>query len=102
MIPRQISRVYFAVGKDRIDGEDDDDQDGEEGESEEMLSQIEEGILDVFGNIYLNRHLIYNILELAVVRLVPELAESGVAELLADRGVVVERREPDDDGAGSG
>ena len=112
LIPRTVARVFFAVkddNSDRADREDDVD-DEEERECEEMLIQIEEGILDVFGNSYVNRHLVYNILELVLVRLVPELGESGVAELLAERGVVIAGKDSDvddDDGndedvAGSG
>jgi hypothetical protein len=92
LVPRPVARVYFAVKDDiryRVDREDEDDDDDDEREYEEMITQLEEGILDVFGNSYMNRHLAYNILELVVVRLVPELGERGVAELLAERGVVV-------------
>ena len=90
-MPRPIARVYFAVKddvSDRAKGKDDNDN-NEEREFEDMITQIEEEILDVFGNSYMNRHLVYNILELVVVRLVPELVESGVTELLAERGVVL-------------
>lgn len=52
-----------------------------------MISQIEE-MLDIFGNPYMNKHLVYNIAELVLVRLVPEMAESTAGELLAERGVV--------------
>jgi hypothetical protein len=67
--------VYFNVDADK-EGED------------EMLRQVEE-ILDVFGDVYCNKHLVYNILELVIVRLVPELRESTPSELLSERGVLV-------------
>jgi hypothetical protein len=67
--------VYFNVDSDK-DGED------------EMIRQVEE-ILDVFGDAYLNKHLVYNILELVIVRLVPELGESTPSELLSERGVAL-------------
>lgn len=70
-----MSRVYFNVDSDK-DGED------------EMIRQVEE-ILDVFGDAYLNKHLVYNILELVIVRLVPELGESTPSELLSERGVAL-------------
>jgi len=35
--------------------------------------QIEDSILDVFGDEYLNRHLLYSVLECVVVRIVPEM-----------------------------
>ena len=51
-----------------------------------MIGQVEE-ILDVFGDAYLNKHLVYNILELVVIRVVPELGESTPSEILSERGV---------------
>ncbi|ROT40399.1 hypothetical protein SODALDRAFT_247356, partial [Sodiomyces alkalinus F11] len=44
-----------------------------------------EGILDVFSDEYCNRHLLYGVLELILVRLMPELADKGVADLLDER-----------------
>jgi hypothetical protein len=75
LVPPLVSRVYFNVDADK-EGED------------EMLRQVED-ILDVFGDVYCNKHLVYNILELVVVRLVPELGESTPSELLSERGVLV-------------
>ncbi|KAM0334205.1 hypothetical protein ACHAQA_001226 [Verticillium albo-atrum] len=54
-------------------------------EDERVLREIEEGILDVFSDEYCNKHLMYGILELILVRLMPELAEKGVAELWEER-----------------
>lgn len=34
---------------------------------------------------YLNRHVAYQVLELVVVRVLPEIAESGVSELMERR-----------------
>jgi len=41
--------------------------------------------LDVFGDAYLNKHLLYAIVELLLVRLVPEVGQSGVGELMEAR-----------------
>lgn len=49
------------------------------------LSEIETGIVDIFSDAYCNKHLVYGILELVLVRLVPELAEKGVGELWEER-----------------
>ncbi|KAJ8124496.1 hypothetical protein O1611_g9144 [Lasiodiplodia mahajangana] len=49
------------------------------------LSEIEADIVDIFSDAYCNKHLIYGILELVLVRLVPELAEKGVGELWEER-----------------
>lgn len=50
-----------------------------------IISEIEAGILDVFSDPYCNKHLMYGVLELVLVRLVPELAEKGVVELWEER-----------------
>lgn len=51
----------------------------------DVLAAIETDILDVFGDPYCNKHLMYGALELILVRLMPELAEKGVAELWEER-----------------
>lgn len=48
------------------------------------MKEIEE-VLGMFGDSYLNKHLIYGVVELIVVRLVPEMGEKGVVELLGER-----------------
>ena len=58
-------------------------------DEEEMEHAVEEDVLDVFGSSYMNKHLIYGILELVIVRLVPELAEKTPGELLAERGIEI-------------
>lgn len=70
LIPSVIARHYWAT----------DDE-------EEILEQIEADILDVFGDRYMNKHLMYGMLELILVRLIPELESIGMGELLAERGV---------------
>lgn len=57
----------------------------EEEEEERILCEIESGVLDVFGDAYCNKHLVYGIVELVLVRLMPELTERGVIELLEER-----------------
>ncbi|KAL8736874.1 MAG: hypothetical protein Q9181_002240 [Wetmoreana brouardii] len=43
--------------------------------------------LDVWSDAYLNKHLAYSVLELVIVRLLPEMGEKGVRELMEMRGV---------------
>jgi hypothetical protein len=59
--------------------------DEEQQEEERILTEIEEGILDVFSDEYCNRHFLYGVLELVLVRLMPELSEKGIAELWEER-----------------
>lgn len=57
------------------------------GLSRQQLIQEVEGELDVWGDAYLNKHLAYQILELVVVRVLPEMGEKGVKELMEARGI---------------
>lgn len=73
-----------AVGSSNVSTEqqkqkvvDDDD--------EHIISEIETEILDVFSDAYCNKHLMYSALELILVRLMPELATTGVVELWEER-----------------
>lgn len=58
---------------------------GEDPEIERVLDDIETGFLDIFSDPYCNKHLLYSLLELVIVRLMPELAERGVVDLLEER-----------------
>jgi hypothetical protein len=51
------------------------------------LETIESDILALFADEYCNKHLVFAIIELVLVRLLPELRERSVGELLEDRGV---------------
>jgi hypothetical protein len=52
-----------------------------------LLATIETEILDLFADEYCNKHLIYSIIETALTKLLPELSERSVTELMEDRGV---------------
>jgi hypothetical protein len=66
LIPAKIQDIYFGPGIER------------------RVSEVEE-VLNIFGDSYCNKHILYGVVELIVVRLVPELAEKGVEELLEER-----------------
>lgn len=66
LIPARIQDIYFGPGIDR------------------RVIEMED-VLDVFGDSYCNKHLLYGVVELIIVRLIPELAEKGVEELLQER-----------------
>ncbi|OOF97123.1 hypothetical protein ASPCADRAFT_514154 [Aspergillus carbonarius ITEM 5010] len=51
-----------------------------------LLAAIEE-VLDLFADDYCNKHLIYSIIEVILAKLLPELSERSIAELMEDRGV---------------
>lgn len=66
LIPARIQDIYFGPG------------------IEKSVREVED-VLNTFGDTYCNKHLLYGVAELIVVRLVPELAEKGVEELLEER-----------------
>ncbi|OMP87051.1 hypothetical protein BK809_0007137 [Diplodia seriata] len=73
-----------------VRGDDDGDEDekaaAEEDEGVDPVQMREvERLLDVLGDPYLNKHLIFGIIELIVVRLMPEMGELGVDELMDAR-----------------
>ena len=77
LLPAGLGRLYFGG---RIWRRGDDSSSGDE----EMIDQLE-GLLDVVSSEYCNKHLMYSILELLVVRLMPELSEKGPSELWSER-----------------
>lgn len=54
-------------------------------EDDERVVDELAGLLDVVGDEYCNKHLMYSVLELVLVRLMPELSEKGVVELWEER-----------------
>ena len=71
LIPPVVARTFFASSDEKS-----------------WVQQVEE-MLDVFGDARFNIYWIYAILELVLVRLMPELAEKGWSELLVERGVTL-------------
>ncbi|KAF2199264.1 hypothetical protein GQ43DRAFT_376661, partial [Delitschia confertaspora ATCC 74209] len=67
LLPARVASAFFATDDQRT-----------------MLKQVEE-LLDCLDDPYLNKHFIYQIVDLIVVRLAPELGERGVQELLEER-----------------
>lgn len=65
------------------------DHNGSHGQSEEafLLAAIEHEFLDLLADEYCNKHLVYAIIEKALARLLPELTERSVGELMEDRGI---------------
>jgi len=70
LIPTYVAHSYYATNDD-----------------DTIVEEITEDILDSLDDTYLNKHLVYAILELVLVRLIPELSEQPISDLLAGRGV---------------
>lgn len=66
LVPLPVQAVYFGSGHER------------------RIEELED-VLDVLGDSYCNKHLLYGAVELILVRLMPELAEKGIEALLAER-----------------
>lgn len=77
--PREAARMPVGLGEGEGGGTEIDQAE------ERILSEIETGVLDIFGDSYCNKHLMYGIVELVLVRLMPELAEKGIIDLWEER-----------------
>ncbi|MCJ1389525.1 hypothetical protein MMC18_002382 [Xylographa bjoerkii] len=89
LLPPVIARRFFATSSFPTPASKDVDGDGEAGgpqdvEREMMLADLET-VLDVFGDVYMNKHLVFGVVELCVVRLMPEVGQMGVRELMEAR-----------------
>lgn len=67
-------------------GSDDDNNDGADDDEDRYVRNIDD-LLDLFADEYCNKHLVYAIIETVLVRVLPELGERSVRELMEDRGV---------------
>ncbi|KAH7328518.1 hypothetical protein B0I35DRAFT_403872 [Stachybotrys elegans] len=74
LLPTQVGRLYFGGRLWRREDPGD----------EAMVDEVE-GLLMVLSDEYCNKHLMYGILELILVRLMPELSEKSVVELWDER-----------------
>lgn len=70
LLPRAIAHRFYATSDDA-----------------DIISTIENELLRPLDDEYLNKHLVYSILELVLLRLLPELDESPISALLTERGV---------------
>lgn len=66
LLPAKMQDIYFGSDVERRVGE------------------VEE-VLNVFSDSYCNKHLLYGVVELIIVRLMPELADKRVEELMEER-----------------
>lgn len=67
------------------DAEDDDGDDDGVKRNKKVEKMVESEVLDVWSDAYCNKHVLYAIVELVIVRVLPELGERGVRELLDER-----------------
>lgn len=67
VIPAAVAKVIFATNE----------RDEWNAQAEDWLSCLDDG--------YMNKAVVFGIIEVVVVRLMPELGEKGVVEMMADR-----------------
>ncbi|KAI9166716.1 PXA domain protein [Paramyrothecium foliicola] len=78
LLPKGVGRFYFGGLLWQQGG------DGEYHGEEALVDEVE-GLLMILSDEYCNKHLMYSVLELLLVRLMPELSDKGVVELLDER-----------------
>ncbi|KAJ5122073.1 hypothetical protein N7448_003204 [Penicillium atrosanguineum] len=83
-MPQPSAAVNCGNGADGRTDEVDAQVDPEE---EYLLQAIENDLLDLLSDEYCNKHLVYSIIETVLAKVLPEMTERGVAELMEDRGV---------------
>ncbi|OQE47422.1 hypothetical protein PENCOP_c001G08897 [Penicillium coprophilum] len=74
---------HLAAERQRTD----DSSAGIDCEELHLLDIIERDFLDLFADDYCNKHLIWSIIETVLAKVLPEMAERSVEDLLEDRGV---------------
>ena len=72
------------MGQSAEENDEDSDTDLED---LSLLQAIETDLLDLLADEYCNKHLVFSIIETVLARLLPELAERSVEDLMEDRGV---------------
>lgn len=80
LLPTSVGRLYLGG---RLPPHSKQEE-GEGDEDEDMIDEVDQ-ILAVLDDEYCNKHLLYGVLELILVRLMPELSEKGVEELWEER-----------------
>lgn len=93
LVPDAVGRLYLGGRLPLVGGSNsssssslgggDHQQHGPDGD-EKMVDEVEQ-LLMVLSDEYCNKHLLYSVLELILVRLMPELTEKGVEELWDER-----------------
>lgn len=81
LIPESIGSLYLGGRLPLFRGSNSDN--GPES-NEKMVDEVEQ-LLMVLSDEYCNKHLMYGVLELVLVRLMPELTEKGVEDLWEER-----------------
>jgi len=82
-IPPIVRGIYFRPSTASAEAGSTTRSDAD-AEKDEAMTQIE-ALLDVLGDSYLNKHLVFALLDHVVCRLFPEMKDIGVEDLVRDR-----------------
>ncbi|KAL4953416.1 PXA domain-containing protein [Aspergillus filifer] len=85
--PPSLSLVGEADGDKAFASDPSGSDGGADLEESLLVEAVECDILDLFADEYCNKHLIYSIIETVLAKLLPELSECSIAELMEDRGL---------------
>ncbi|KAH8692852.1 hypothetical protein BGW36DRAFT_29187 [Talaromyces proteolyticus] len=89
-IPRATNHTnHHPTNHSISNNNDDNDDNDDDNDNTALLQAIEMDLLDPFSDAYCNKHLIFSVIETVLVKLLPELAEKGVMDLMEERGVAV-------------
>jgi hypothetical protein len=82
VLPETVGARYFGIPSGGVLNEACGENSGV---TKEAIVDDVDGLLDVLGDAYMNKHLIFGILSLIVLRLAPELGTEGVGELMREK-----------------
>ena len=82
MLPQSVAACYLLPSD--AGWPKDGAKNGAGSRREAWIREVD-SMLQVLGDRYANKHLVFGIVELLVCRLVPEMGEGGVVELMAER-----------------
>lgn len=95
LLPRAAAMALFGPVDVAMEPDSEDaSQKRRHGEDMALVTVVEQTVLAPFGNAYMNRHLVFSVLERVLVAVCPELGDGGgsIASLLEERGVAAATR----------
>jgi len=84
VLPEVVGARFFGVSRVSLGEGEASGEIGGVSRREKIVEEVD-GLLGVLDDSYLNKHLIFGIISLVVLRLAPELGTKGVGELMRER-----------------
>lgn len=89
LIPSNIAQAFFCRDGEFVANAETTKNDNVNRSNETLLKCIENDLLEPFSDAYCNKHLVYAIVEMVLIRLIPELTEQSLTALMEERGIVL-------------